>query len=266
MVKRLSTGRNEVGMLSDIKEIAEKVGAEVLGYPIEWAVETSAVKIGKRPDVEVRRAGGARELLASGEAKRPEVVTGLHPYVGTEVKGAIAKAKSLGGRYAFTTNFLAIAMFDAELYEESSYLNSMVGGEVPLIDEKETFVTDWWLSLTQERRELLVRPGLEHFFSQLRTLRAQGQVQTHVGKDEVYLAIFKASADAIVAEALPAFIDAISMSTLPKEVVDEAKDRDFDLTKADVTRYFVAQAVAEVLTSGLFYETVRPTFSLRAIL
>lgn len=267
MAKRLSTGRNEVGMLSDIREVAEQVGAEVLGFDIEWAVETNAKRIGKRPDVEVRRAEGNRELLISGEAKRPEVPEGLHPFVPDEVKGAIAKAKALGGQYAFTTNFLSIAMFDAGKYDSASgYLDTLVGDEVELIDQKEALVADWWSVLTPERRSNLVRPGLESFFVQLRELLQQGQTVARAGKDEVYLAIFKASADAILAEALPSVLDDVSALTLPTAVTAEAKARGFDMSKLDVVRYYVAQAIGEVLTSGLFYETVRPTFSLKAIL
>lgn len=267
MAKRLSTGRNEVGMLSDIKEIAEKIGAEVLGYRIEWMVETTAQGIGKRPDVEVRRADGNREILISGEAKRPEVAAGIHPYVPDEVKGAIKKAKSLGSRYAFTTNFLAVAMFDADAYDpEHGYLDSMVGEEVTLLDEKEASVADWWLTLTSERRSELVAPGLEAFFSQLRALLHQNEIVKKVGKDEVYLAIFKASSDALLSEALPTFTDALNSLTLPAAVAAEAKERGHDLKKPDVVRYFVAQSIGEVLTSGLFYETVRPTFSLRSVL
>lgn len=267
MAKRLSTGRNEVGMLSDIREAAETVGEEVLGFEIEWIVETSAKRIGKRPDVEIRRATGNRELLISGEAKRPETPEGVHPYVPGEVHGAIAKAKALGGRFAFTTNFLSAAMFDAQAYDaHAGYLDAMVGDEVSLIGEKETSVPEWWAVLTPERRTTLVRPGLEAFFAQLRTLLQQGQAVAKVGKDEVYLSIFKSSSDALLAEALPSVLDAISSLTLPAEVAGEARDRGFDTTKVDVVRYFVAQAIGEVLTSGLFYETVRPTFSLKAIL
>ncbi|MCQ1994527.1 class I SAM-dependent DNA methyltransferase [Arthrobacter sp. zg-Y1171] len=267
MAKRFSTGRNEVGMLSDIRETAEKIGEEVLGFKIEWAVETNAKKINKRPDVEIRRADGNRELLISGEAKRPETPEGLHPYVLGEVTGAIAKAKALGGQLAFTTNFLSVAMFDARAYDASSgYLNALVGRELSLLDEKEAMVPDWWAVLTPERRTALIRPGLEAFFAQLRALLQQGQSVSKVGKDEVYLAIFKASSDALLSEALPSVLDAISTLKLPAEVAQEAKDRGFDTTKVDVVRYFVAQAIGEVLTSGLFYETVRPTFSLKGIL
>lgn len=267
MAKRLSTGRNEVGMLSDIKEIAEKIGAEVLGYRIEWMVETTAQGIGKRPDVEVRRAEGNREILISGEAKRPEVAAGIHPYVPDEVKGAIKKAKSLGSRYAFTTNFLAAAMFDVDAYDlEHGYLDSMVGEEVTLLDEKEVSVPDWWLALTAERRNELVAPGLEAFFRQLRALHHQNEIVKKVSKDEVYLAIFKASSDALLSEALPTVTEALNNLTLPAEVAAEAKARGHDLKKPDVVRYFVAQSIGEVLTSGLFYETVRPTFSLRSVL
>ncbi|MGC5255380.1 HsdM family class I SAM-dependent methyltransferase [Gordonia sp. DT218] len=267
MAKRLSSGRNEIGMLSDIRDVAEQVGAETLGFEIEWAVETTARRIGKRPDVEIRRASGNRELLASGEAKRPEVPEGVHPYVSGEVNGAIAKAKALGGRYAFTTNFLSIAMFDAEAYDASSgYLNAMVGEEVRLLDEKEALVADWWSTLTPQRRSDLLRPGLETFFGQLRTLLRLGKTVAKAGKDEVYLTIFKASSDAILAEALPTVLDDISGLRLPVAVAVEARDRGFDTSKADVVRYYVAQAIGEVLTSGLFYETVRPTFSLKAIL
>lgn len=266
MAKRLSTGRNEVGMLSDIREIAERVGEEVLGFPVEWFVETTAAKIGKRPDVEIRRADENVELIASGEAKRPETPAGLHPYVASEVKGAVEKAQSLGGAYAFTTNFLQISLHDVAKYDESDYLAGMLGDPIELIDEKETAVSDWWSALTKERRETLVRPGMEMLFSQLRKLRSQQQVVQQSGKDEVYLAIFKAAADSIVAEVLPAFAEKRDTGMLPVAVLDEAKERGFDLSKSDVSRYYVAQAVAEVLTSGLFYETVRPSFSLSAIL
>ena len=267
MAKRFSTGRNEVGMLSDIREVAEKVGAEVLGFEIEWAVETSAKKINKRPDVEIRRASGNRELLISGEAKRPETPEGVHVYVPGEVTGAIAKAKALGGRFAFTTNFLSAAMFDARAHGlNTGYLDSMVGDEIRIIDEAESSVPDWWATLTPERRNALVRPGLEMFFGQLRMLLQQGGAVAKVGKDEVYFAIFKASSDALLSETLPSVLDAISTLTLPARVAEEARERGFDTTKADVVRYFVAQAIGEVLTSGLFYETVRPTFSLKEIL
>jgi Tfp pilus assembly protein PilN len=266
MAKRLSTGRNEVGMLSDIREIAEKVGEEVLGFAVEWFVEGEQAKSAKRPDVIIRRADGNPEVIASGEAKRPETPAGLHPYVMSEVSGAVEKAKALGGSYAFTTNFLGIALFDVSMYDATDYLSAMRGDPIELIAESETAVADWWKTLTKDRREALVRPGLEMLFAQLRRLRLKQQVQQQTGKDEVYLAIFKQSADGIINEALPAFIDAYSSGTLPAAVLDEAKDRGFDLTKGDVTRYFVAQAAAEVLTSGLFYETVRPSFSLGAII
>lgn len=266
MAKRLSTGRNEVGMVSDLKEVAERIGSAVLGFDVEWKVETSAQTIGKRPDVEIRRADGNRELLASGEAKRPETIKGLHTYVESEVTDALTKAKSLGGRYAFTTNFLDIALFDVQAYDGLDYLGAVVGEKISVVDEKEATVRDWWSNLTQDRIESLVGQGLEDFFRQLRMLRSQNVSVAAVGKDEVYFTIFKASTDAIINEALPEFIDRVSSLSLPLEVDSEAKARDFDFTKADVVRYFVAQATAEVLTSGLFYETVRPTFSLRPIL
>lgn len=267
MAKRFSTGRNEVGMLSDIREIAEKIGAEVLGYEIEWAVETTAKSINKRPDVEIRRASGSRELLASGEAKRPETPEGVHPYVPGEVTGAIAKANALGGRFAFTTNFLSAAMFDARAYDPTTgYLDALVGEEITLIDEKETAIFEWWAVITPQRRNELIRPGLEAFFAQLRALLHQGLTVGKAGKDEVYLSIFKASSDALLSEALPSVLNAISTLNLPAAVAAEAKERGFDTTKVDVVRYFVAQAIGEVLTSGLFYETVRPSFSLKQIL
>lgn len=254
-------------MLSDIKEIAETIGSQILGYQIEWLVETTAQRIGKRPDVEIRRADGNRELLISGEAKRPEVASGLHPYVPAEVKNAIRKAQALGSRYTFTTNFLSAAVFDVDAYAPThGYLDAMVGKEVSLLDEKETSTPDWWSSLTAERRNALVSPGLESFFYQLRALRHQNEIVKKVGKDEVYLSIFKSSSDALVTEALPTVLDAINTLTLPQQVMLETKSRGHDLKKADAVRYFVAQSVAEVLTSSLFYETVRPTFSLRPIL
>lgn len=266
MAKRGSTERNEVGMMSDLKGIAEAVGEEILGFKIDWVVETTAVQIGKRPDVEIRRQDGNRELLISGEAKRPETALGVHPFVASEVNGAVAKAKSLGGSLAFTTNFLSIAIFDVTNHSNDDYLKSFVGEEIAWIDEQEAASHSWWKDLTTERRNALVRPGLESFFTQLRKLRAAGSLPTKASKDEVYLTIFKASADALVGEALPAFVDAYSKLQLPTNVLDEAAARDFDFSKPDIIRYFVAQAVAEVLTAGLFYQTVRPKFSLKQIL
>ncbi len=266
MAKRLSTGRNEIGMMSDLKELAEAVGAEVLGFDVEWLVETTVLSTRKRPDVEIRRADGTRELLVTGEAKRPETLKGLHTYVESEVSDALTKARDKGSRYAFTTNFLEIALFNADVYDGNDYLATVVGDRITLADEKETAVQDWWLNLTAARRDSLMRPGLVDFFRQLREARAENIVVSEAGKDEAYLTIFKSSTDAIINEALPAFNDHVNQLTLPKEVVQEAKERDFDLTKADVSRYFVAQATAEVLTSGLFYETVRPNFSLKPIL
>jgi hypothetical protein len=265
--KRASTGRNEVGMMSDLKEVAEAVGKEVLGFEIEWVVETTAAKIGKRPDVEIRRQDGNRELIISGEAKRPETPEGIHAFVASEVQGAIAKAKSLNGAYAFTTNFLSIAVFDATHHGEDDYLDALVGSEaIEWVDEKESFTEGWWASLTKERRTALVTPGLERFFQQVRKLRAEDEARPAINKDEVYLSIFKQSTDALVSASVPALIDAFSALTLPGSVLDEAKHRDFDLSKPDVVRYFVAQSVAEILTSGLFYQTVRPLFGLKPML
>lgn len=266
MAKRLSTGRNEVGMMSDLKELAEAVGSEVLGFEIEWLVETTVKATGKRPDVEIRRADGTRELIATGEAKRPDSLKGLHAYVESEVTDALSKAQALGSRFAFTTNFLEIALFNAESYDRSDYLGTVVGERIALVAEKETLIQDWWANLTPDRRNSLMRPGLVDFFRQLREVRSENIIVSETGKDEAYFAIFKSTTDAIVSEALPSFTAHVDMLTLPKAVMEEAKEREFDLTKADVARYFVAQATAEVLTSGLFYETVRPSFSLRPIL
>jgi hypothetical protein len=265
--KRLSTGRNEVGMMSDLKEIAELVGREVLGFDVEWVVETTAAKIGKRPDVEIRRQGGARELIISGEAKRPETPEGIHVFVASEVKGAIAKAKSLNSVYCFTTNFLDIAIFDAEHHGVDDYFDAFVGTEaISWIDEKEASAESWWANLTKERRAAVSRPGLERFFQEVRRLRATDSARPSINKDEVYLSIFRQSTDALIAESVPALMDAYSALALPGAVLDEAKRREFDLSKPDVVRYFVAQSVAEILTSGLFYQTIRPMFSLKPML
>ena len=264
---RANTGRTEIGMLSDLQEIAEKVGREVLGFDIEWFVETSVKKTGKRPDVEIRRQGGARELIISGEAKRPEVPEGVHCFVASEVHGAIAKAKSLSVGYAFTTNFLDIAIFDASQHTAEDYLDALVAEEaIPWIAAKEAASESWWSALTKERRAAVARPGLERFFQQIRKLRAADESRPNINKDEVYLSIFKQSADSLVAGSVPALVDAYSTLSLPTGVMLEAARREFDLSKPDIVRYFVAQSVAEILTSGLFYQTVRPTFSLKPLL
>lgn len=266
MAKRASTGRNEVGMMSDLKSIAEQVGREVLGFDIEWVIETTATEA-KRPDVEIREMHGNRELIISGEAKKPEVPEGIHPFVASEVHGAIQKARSLGGAYAFTTNFLGIAIFDVERYEEDNYLGALIGSDaIAWIDEEETTVAGWWSALTKDRLEALARPGLEALFTKVRELRVAASAQPPVNPDEVYLSIFRQATDQLVANSVPALESAFNSMTLPNEVLVEAKARDFDFKQADVVRYFVAQAVAEILTSGLFYQTIRPMFGLKPLL
>lgn len=72
MAKRLTTGRHEVGMLSDIRDVAEMVGEDVLSFPVEWFIEGEQAKSAKRPDVIIRRVDGNGEVIVSGAAKRPE--------------------------------------------------------------------------------------------------------------------------------------------------------------------------------------------------
>ncbi|WP_156454747.1 MULTISPECIES: hypothetical protein [unclassified Microbacterium] len=72
MAKRLTAGRNEVGVLCDIRETAQRVGEEVRGFPTGRFVEGEQAKNAKRPDVIIAQADGNPEVTASGEAKRPE--------------------------------------------------------------------------------------------------------------------------------------------------------------------------------------------------
>src|ERR1700677_3347889 len=187
MTPRASTGRNEIGMLSDLKELAESVGRQILGFNIEWVVEASVATTGKRPDIEIRREGGARELIISGEAKRPETPEGIHCFVASEVRDAIAKAKSLNGKYAFTTNFLSFAIFEASNHRADDYLEALVGEDsIQWIDEQETEADSWWSTLTKDRRNVVVRPGLVRFFEQIRLLRTSDSAKPSINRDEVY--------------------------------------------------------------------------------
>ncbi|MCL2653299.1 MAG: SAM-dependent methyltransferase [Propionibacteriaceae bacterium] len=260
---RQTTGRNEQGMLADIKTIAESVGGAILGFDIEWQVEAES-STAKRPDIIVRRAEGNREVIASGEAKRPETPKGLHPMVASEVIDAIGKANdpAVASPLAFTTNFLQFALFDPHRDIGASYLNAVVSGSpYTWIDERQASVVDWWKNLSAAGRDALVRPGLEVFFQRVAEFRERVRAVSATRLDEVYLSLLKSLSDALVDDLFAAFSDEADQLRLPQPVLAEAKDRHFDLANAAARRYFVAQAVAEVLTAGLFYQSVRPTFS-----
>ena len=249
-------------MLSDIKPVAESVGQDILGFAIDWQVEAES-STSKRPDVIIRRAEGNRETIASGEAKRPETPKGLHPMVASEVIDAVDKARdpAVSSPIAFTTNFLQFALFDPRRDISGSYLNAVMAGPFDWIDHRHTQASGWWHDLSASGREALVRPGLERFFQQILEFRERAKVAKATALDEVYLSLLKSLSDALADNLFSAFSDASDQMRLPQAVLAEAKERRFDLTSASVRRYFVAQTVAEVLTSGLFYQSVRPTFS-----
>jgi len=60
-------------VLRDIRETAERVGEEVLRFPVDRFVEGEQAKSTKRPDVIIPQADGNTEVIASGETKRPEM-------------------------------------------------------------------------------------------------------------------------------------------------------------------------------------------------
>jgi len=260
-MKRQLSGRNEIGMLADVKNIAEVVGAEVLGFPVEWGVEGES-STDARPDVIIRRAEGNREVIASGEAKRPESSKGLHPMVASEVTDALKKARDpkVASPIAFTTNFVQFALFDPSRDTSNSYLNSVIGNTLQWIPEGITEVPEWWSTLSTAGKEELVRPGLEAFFRSIAAFRAKSRVARATKLDEVYLSLLKSLSDALIDGLLAAFLEAFEGLAIPQQVLLEADERHFDLANAAMRRYFVAQAVAEILTSGLFYQSVRPTF------
>lgn len=258
---RQPTGRNEQGMLADIKPVAESVGRDILGFAIDWQVEAES-STGRRPDVIVRRAEGNREVIASGEAKRPETPRGLHPMVASEVIDAVEKARdpAVSSPLAFTTNFLQFALFDPRRDITGSYLSAVAGGPFPWIDERHAQAAGWWHDLSASGRDVLVRPGLEVFFQQIAEFRARARPAKATALDEVYLSLLRSLSDALVDNLFSALSEASDHMRLPQPVLAEAKERRFDLANASARRYFVAQAVAEVLTAGLFYQSVRPTF------
>lgn len=257
-----TTGRLELGMLSDVKRLAEDIGETVLGFPIEWKQEESDRR-GKHPDLVIVRRDATKEVIASGEAKRPETPKGATPLVLSEVKDAILKARDPGVKapIAFTTNFLQFALFDPAALVGDEYLGCLFDGPFEWVNSRYTTVKDWWNVLSPQGRDNITRGGLERFFTKIAAFRAKRTLPRDGTKDETYLFLLRDISDSLVPRLTTIFADECASLKLPEGVFREAENRHFDLTKPDVQRYFVAQAVAEVLTAGLFYQSARGHFS-----
>ena len=161
-------GTTEIAWLADLKEPAERVGSSVFGEQVRWSVENTAAGTDSRPDVIVRRDNGG-EVLASGEAKRPDVPAGAHALVASEIRDALAKGSALGAPVCFTTNFFDCAVFDAKQGVFGSDLDRLQGGLIPLVPTALANSASWWAHLPHGTRSQVVEVGLRHLFERLRT-------------------------------------------------------------------------------------------------
>ena len=251
-------GISELGWLADLKETAEGVGFEVYGEAIRWDVEVLGKQTKKRPDVVIRR-DETGEVLASGEAKRPDHPAGVHPLVASEVSDALQKAQILGGSLCFTTNFFECAVFDAENKPYGNDLDRLQGGLIPLIDDRIAKAPDWWSSLHAAERAEYARLGLKQLFERLKA-SAAGTVPRDI--NEAALLVFSRTTARLVGPLCETLIHQRKSSSLQAELIHHGLRVQLVLTDDRQARYLLAQGIAEVLTASLFYQTIADHFSL----
>ncbi len=237
-------GQTEIGFLSDMRAVAERIGAEVLRKPIRWEVEQTLKKSAKRPDV-VIRWDETGQVIASGEAKRPDEPAGVHPLVTTEVNGALDKAGQLGSSLCFTTNFFEVAVLRADQnHHYPTLLDRVVGSLVALVPESLATGEGWWSTLSTAQREAALSEGLRAFFALLRDSLAERVSGPDV--NEITLLVFRRTTDQLVADLTPLVVRAFETRRLPLSVIEQAQRAHLEkLDNVSEARHLCAQVVAE---------------------
>jgi hypothetical protein len=255
-------GVSEQGWLADLKETAEQVGTSVFGAAIRWDVEGLTSGSGRRPDVVVRWDTSG-DVVATGEAKRPDVPEGAHPLVASEVRDAIEKAQMHGAALCFTTNFFESAVFDASEQTYATDLDRLQGNLIPLISQGVATAADWWSVLPTSDRARLTIVGLRQLFERLR----QSSRET-VARDinEITLHVFTRVTDRLLHPLFESFIAERDGGQIPGEVVSHALQVHLNPADDGEARFLVAQGIAEVLTATLFYRNICDHFSLGPLL
>lgn len=255
-------GTSELGWLADLKETAEQVGALVYGESIRWDVEGLMTGSRRRPDVVIRRDRDS-SVLASGEAKRPDVPEGVHPLVGGAVRDAVGKAQHLSAPRCFTTNFFEIAVFDAGIGSFASDLDRLQGNLIALIPPSTASAPDWWNTLPTAERSRLTLLGLRQLFERLRASDRQ-----HIARNinEITLHVFTRTTERLLGSLFEAFTAQREAGALPGSVFSHALQVQLNPAEDAEARYLVAQGIAEVLTATLFYRNISDHFGLGEIL
>lgn len=248
-------GVNEIEWLADLKPYAQDIGAQVLGFPVRWSVETAVSRhSGRRCDVRVETADG--HVLFTGEAKRPDDPKGQHPLVTSEVDDAVAKAQATGARFCFTTNFLQAALLDAGAGLHGQPLLRLQGDPVSIIDPGYADQPGWWKTLTDSERRAAAANGLRLLFERYRDTSAG--VTPPLSIDNVAVDYFRALTDSLLDPLHKAF--EVSLTSVPVGISERALRAGLDLSQPQQRRYLVAQGITEVLTAVLFQQVLRGYF------
>jgi len=255
-------GVSEQGWLADLKDTAEQIGAVVYGERIRWDIEGLLPGTSRRPDVIIRRDSNSA-ILATGEAKRPDVPAGAHPLIATEVRDAIEKAKLVGAPLCFTTNFLEFAVLIAtDDHQFAVDLDRLQGGLIPFIAPATATSPDWWNAHPIAERVELSAPGLRGLFERL------FQSAVHViprNVNETTLYVLTRVTERLLT---PLFEDILSQraSALPGELLRHALHVHLNPNDDSQARFLVAQGIAEIITATLFYRNISENFSLPPLL
>lgn len=246
-------GTLEIEWLGDLKPLAEEIGAQVFGEPVDWRVESSLSGSPDRPDVVVEKRSD-RVAVFSGEAKRPDAPEGAHPLIDGEVAGAVSKAQSKGVWFCFTTNFHQIAVMDARagLADPVTRLQKLI----PFIPEQLAKANNWWRDLNDDERRAAAAPGLRELFEVVFALQAGLSVSKNI--DVAVISFLTRMTDALVDPLSQTFLSGTA-SAEPK-LKAQALAAGLNLNEHQHCRYFVAQGVVEVLSAALFYEVLRSYF------
>lgn len=253
---RLHPGTNELEWLADLKPLAERIGEQVLGFAIDWRVETAVASSATRSDVRVedRRS---HELIFSGEAKRPDDPRGLHPLVDSEVSDAVKKAQHHGGGLCFTTNFHHIALLDAGAGLAVNPVLRLRGELIDFVPEQGATAPGWWRDTPAEERERLATAGLRTLFERYRALR-DGEALTKT-VDEVVIGFLSRITDALLEPLTQTYL--AHRESMPAGMRHRALAAGLDPNENQDCRYLVAQGIAEVLSAALFHQVLRDHFA-----
>src|SRR5665648_93079 len=252
---RPNPGTLEIEWLDNLKPLAEEVGESVLGFAIDWRVESGLTTSADRPDVVVERKGD-RVAVFSGEAKRPHAPEGLHPLIDGEVQGAVGKAQDKGVKLCFTTNFHQIALLDAGP-GLSNPVTRLLGDLIDFIPESLATANNWWRDMSDEERRAAATPGLRELFERVHRISTGQAITKRI--DEIVIGFFIRITDGLIEPLAQSFMT--GPWAADPDLKRQALSAGLKLTEKQDCRYFVSQGVVEVLSAALFHQVLRSYFS-----